>query len=162
MSSVKLQDDEEIIHEIMEMMGNIPIFDKVACTETRVIATHMSIVYLEGKEALFSEGDSSDYMYFVVSGKLDILKQSGSGKVVRVATLARGRIIGEMALIDTLPRSATVVAQASCTLLAISRASFYHILEQRPRAGILFLKGIAKLLSLHLRRASGQLADASC
>ena len=161
MNAVSQQKDPEMIEEIMEMMGAIPLFDKIASTQIKIIADHMEIIQLHEKGLLFSEGHNSDYMCFVVSGTLDVMKQSDSGKRVKVSTLSRGRTIGEMALLDPFPRSATVIAATESTLLTISRTSFDQILERHPRAGISFLKSIARVLSLHLRRASGQLADAS-
>ncbi|ATX80030.1 Cyclic nucleotide-binding domain-containing protein [Mariprofundus aestuarium] len=150
-----------MIHEIMDMMQAIPLFDKIAGSQLNVIAAHMNILKLEEKARLFSEGEKSDYMCFVVSGKLDVIKRAESGKLVAVSTLSRGRSIGEMALLDTFPRSATVVANTPCTLLIISREKFDEILVQYPAVGISFLKGIAEMLSLQLRKASGLLADVS-
>ena len=161
MNAVTQQEEMEMIEEVIEMMGSIPMFDKVASGQLRIIAAHMDIIQLHARGLLFSEGHNSDYMCFVVAGTLEVLKQSDNGKRVKVSTLSRGRSIGEMALLDTFPRSATVIAETECTLLTISRDSFDKILERHPRAGISFLKSIARVLSLHLRRASGQLADAS-
>ncbi|NWF37160.1 cyclic nucleotide-binding domain-containing protein [Mariprofundus sp. KV] len=161
MKAVTQQEEMERIEEIIEMMGAIPLFDKIASTQLRIIAEHMEIVHLHARGVLFSEGHNSDYMCFVVDGTLEVLKQSDNGRRVKVSTLSRGRSIGEMALLDTFPRSATVIAETECTLLTISRDSFDKILDRHPRAGISFLKSIARVLSLHLRRASGQLADAS-
>jgi len=124
-----------------------------------VIAAHMKIIHLDEKQRLFAEGEHSSHMCFVVSGTLEVFKQSNNGKMIPVSTLSRGRSIGEMALLDTFPRSATVIAQTPCTLLKITRESFEHILEERPRAGISFLKNLSRSLSLHLRKTSGQLVD---
>ncbi|ATX81633.1 Cyclic nucleotide-binding domain-containing protein [Mariprofundus ferrinatatus] len=150
-----------MIHEIVDLMQAIPMFDKTAGSQLNVIAAHMNILKLEEKEQLFSEGEKSDYMCFVVSGKLEVIKRADSGKPVTVSTLTRGRSIGEMALLDTYPRSATVIAKTPCTLLIISREKFDNILEQYPAVGISFLKGVSEMLSLQLRKASGLLADAS-
>jgi CRP-like cAMP-binding protein len=146
--------------EIFEMTGAIPVFDKIESVHVGIIATQMNIIHLDEGQQLFAEGEDSDYMCFIVSGTLEVFKQSQNGKKVSVSTLSRGRCVGEMALIDTFPRSATAIARTPCTLLAITRNSFDQILEERPRAGISLLKSISKVLSLHLRRTSGQLADA--
>lgn len=100
-------------------------------------------------------------MCFVVSGTLEVLKQSQNGRMVSVSTLSRGRLVGEMALVENFPRYATVTARTPCTLLKITRESFEHILEKRPGIGIVFLQALAKSLSQNLRRTCGQFADAS-
>lgn len=160
-SYVKQHEGFQTVNKIVEMMGSIPLFDTIAGIQNNIIAEYMEIVELEQGQTLFSEGDNSDYMGFVVSGALDVIKQSDSGKDVTVSTLPRGRSIGEMALVDTFPRSATVVANKPSTLLIMSSENFEQILEKYPRVGISFLKGISKMISLHLRRVSGQLADVS-
>ena len=155
-----LNHSEETISEMIEMTGAIPLFDKIDSVQVGIIAAHMQIVHLDEKQRLFAEGEQSDYICFVVSGKLEVFKQSQKGRMVSVSTLSKGRCIGEMALMDAYPRSATVVAQSECTLLKITRESFAQILDERPRAGISFLQALSKSLSLQLRKTSGQLADA--
>jgi len=152
---------EDRINEIIEMTGAIPLFDKIDSVQVGIIAAHMRIVDLDEQQRLFAEGEKSDYMCFVVSGTLEVFKQSQHGKMVSVSTISRGRAIGEMALMDSFPRSATVIARTPCKLLKLTSDSFDFIVEQRPRAGISFLKTLSKVLSLHLRKTSGQLADAS-
>lgn len=154
------QQSEDTINEIIEMTEVIPLFDKIESVQVGIFAAHMRITHLDEKQRLFAEGEDSDYMCFVVSGTLEVFKQSHNGRTVSVSTLSRGRAIGEMALMDSYPRSATVIAQTPCTLLKITRKSFDHMLDKRPRAGISFLKSLSKALSLQLRKTSGQLADA--
>ena len=144
-SQVEKIEETEMIEKVMEMTGAIPLFDKIASSQLRIIAAHMDIIHLHEKGLLFSEGHHSDYMCFVVSGSLEVLKQSDNGKRVKVSTLSRGRSIGEMALLDTFPRSATVIAETECTLLTISRDSFDQILDRHPRAGIAFLNRFSRV-----------------
>ena len=148
------------INEIIEMTEAIPLFDKIESEQIRVIASHMRIMHLDEGQRLFAEGERGDYMCFIVSGTLEVFKQSQHGQMVSVSKLYRGRSIGEMALTDALPRSATVIAQTPCRLLVVTRQGFEQILEECPRAGVSLLKSLSRVLSLYLRRASGQLADA--
>lgn len=150
----------DTVNEIIEMTGAIPLFDKIDSVQVGVIAAHMQVKHLDENQRLFAEGEESNFICFVVSGTLEVFKQSQSGNKVSVSTLSRGRCIGEMALIDSYARSATVIARTPCKLLKLSRESFDHILDERPRAGVAFLKNLSKSLSLHLRKTSGQFADA--
>lgn len=150
---------KEMIDGIVELSGAIPMFNKFDYVQLGIIAEHMQLVELAEGQRLFSEGDDSDYMGFIVDGKLDLFKQSRSGKAVAVSTLARGRLLGEMAMLDSYPRSVTVVARTDCRLLVLSRESFEHILKTRPRLGIELMQDISRSLSLNLRRTSGLLAD---
>ena len=151
---------EASINEIIDMTGAIPLFDKIDADQIGAIAAQMQVMHLDAGEQLFAEGEHGDFMCFIVAGTLDVFKRSQHGRMVYVSMLNRGRSIGEMALTDNLPRSATVVAQTACTLLVITRQGFEQVLEDCPRAGVALLKSLSRVLSLHLRRASGQLVDA--
>ena len=148
------------INEKIEMTEAIPLFDRIESEQIKTIATHMEIMTLDEGQQLFAEGEHGDYVCFIVSGTLEVFKQSQHGRMIFVSTLYRGRSIGEMALTDTFPRSATVIARTPCTLLVITREGFDQILEECPRAGVSLLKSLSRVLSLYLRRTSGQLADA--
>lgn len=148
------------INEMIAMTEAIPLFDKIDGEQIKVIASHMQIMQLDERQQLFAEGEHGDYMCFIVSGTLEVFKQSQHGRMVSVSTLHRGRSIGEMALTDAFPRSASVIAQTPCTLLVITRDGFDQILEECPRAGVSLLRSLSRVLSLYLRRTSGQLADA--
>lgn len=150
---------KEMVDEIIEMTEAIPLFDRIENTHVAMIAEQMKIVRLDAGKRLFAEGDESSYMCFVVSGKLEAFKQTRSGKSVVVSTLTRGRSIGEMSLLDSYPRSVTVVTRSPCTLLVMTRERFEHILDRRPRAGVALMLAISRSLSLNMRRTIGQVAD---
>ena len=73
--------------------------------------------------------------------------------------MTRARSIGEMAVIDEFPRSATVKARTKSTLLTLSRDNFNYIVEGHSSVDVKILKGIASLLSMNLRKTSSRLAD---
>ncbi len=79
-------------------------------------------------EIVFNEGDDGDEAYMILSGKIDITIKSG-GKEIILATLERGQIIGEMALIDGQPRMATARAKTETSLSVIPREAFKKRLD---------------------------------
>ena len=145
--------------ELIDLLINIPIFDGLDSTELHITARYMNIVKAQRGEILFREGDKGDYMCFVAEGALDIIKASEAGRYVALSSLNKGRCIGEMAILDNFPRSASVRARNDSTLITLSRDGFNKILEEHPRVGIKILKGLARLLSLSLRKTSSRLAD---
>ncbi|MFH1139643.1 MAG: cyclic nucleotide-binding domain-containing protein [Pseudomonadota bacterium] len=145
--------------ELIDLLINIPIFDGLDSTELQITAQYMNIVKAPRGEVLFREGDKGDYVCFVAEGVLDIIKTSESGKHVTLSSLNKGRSIGEMAILDNFPRSASVRARGDSTLITLSRDGFNKILDDHPRIGIKILKGLARLLSLSLRKTSSRLAD---
>lgn len=77
-------------------------------------------VILQPGDLLFSEGEQGERAYVVEDGVVEVVKQTSEGSVT-LARLGHGEIVGEMALFDNAPRSATVVAVERTTLLSIDR-----------------------------------------
>jgi len=137
---------------------NIPVLATLKDKELRTIEKYMNLIEISPGEIVFKEGDRGDYVCFVVDGYLDVLKKSETGESTVISTLSKGGSIGEMAVIDDLPRSATVKAHTKSTLLTLSRDNFDYILAEHSTIGVKVLQGIARLLSMNLRKTSSKLA----
>jgi CRP-like cAMP-binding protein len=144
---------------VVDFLVNIPMFDSLSPEDLRLVAGQMNFMDLNPGEILFHEGEKGDYVCFVAEGSLDVVKRSGKGHHATLATLTRGRSIGEMAVIDEFPRSATVRARTAAALVILTRRAFDLILEEHPDIGIKLLKGISRLLSQAMRKTSSRLAD---
>ena len=86
-------------------------------------------VALQDGERLFGEGDSGDGCYWLRSGLLKVSVSSPSGEKRTLAILGPGSIVGEIAMVDGLPRSANVHAISDCTLTFVSRDAFGECLR---------------------------------
>ncbi len=144
---------------IVEYIESLYIFDGLRGNELAFTANLMEIEYFQKDEIIFKEGDKGDSVCFVIEGILEVIKNNTAGKNVVIAEFSKGHSIGEMALIDSYPRSATVKARTGGYLVKLTKHKFETILQERPGTGIKILKGIARLLSLNLRRTSGHLAE---
>lgn len=156
MSQETLNETEE---ETRSFLVSLAIFDSFDVTELSILAKHMSYVHLQRGEHLFVEGDQGTFMGFVVQGVLEVMKRSELGENVVLARLARGSSIGEMALIDKSPRSATVVAKQATTMVTLTDKGFDLLAAKQPTTGIKVIQKVARLLSLNMRRTSSKLAD---
>jgi CRP/FNR family transcriptional regulator, cyclic AMP receptor protein len=76
---------------------------------------------------LFKAGDAADFVYILVDGQANLLV----GKTV-VEVAGRGNLLGEVALIDGKPRSATVVTRTQCQVLPIDAAQFHALMREMP------------------------------
>ena len=144
---------------IIDQLIYFSLFDGLKGNELKVIADSMNIFDIAQGEILFKEGDKGDYIWFVVDGAMDIIKESPPQGSVVIASLPKGRSIGEMAVIDNFPRSATAKARTKVTYITLTNKGFDAILKNYPEIGIKILKGISCLLSLNLRKTSSRLAD---
>ena len=92
---------------------------------------------------IFKAGDPGEAMYIVVEGEVDILDGS-----ILLETSGQGSIVGELALIDDEPRSATAIAKTECKLVVIDRRRFQYMVQETP----LFALSVMKVLADRLRR----------
>ena len=104
------------------------------------------VISLKVGECLFKKGDpAQSTMYVVLSGEVRI----GDGNVV-LETVGPGGIVGEMALIDGSPRSATITAVADASLAAIDEKRFLFLVHQTPGFGL----KVMRLLVGRLRKTT--------
>jgi CRP/FNR family cyclic AMP-dependent transcriptional regulator len=155
-SQDQLTDSEE---DTRNFLVNLPLFDSFNVDELSVLAKHMSYVHLRSGEFLFVEGDKGNFMGFVVRGVLEVLKKAETGENIIIARLTKGSSIGEMALIDKSPRSATVIAKQPTTMVTLTDKGFEILTEKSPTLGVKVIQKVARLLSLNMRRTSSRLAD---
>ena len=87
---------------------------------------------LAAEEVLFMAGDPGDGLYRVDEGLLKVSIASASGAERILAILGPGSIVGDLAIIDGLPRSATVTALRDCKLRFLSRAAFEKFAAAEP------------------------------
>ncbi|MEM9469703.1 MAG: EAL domain-containing protein, partial [Pseudomonadota bacterium] len=81
-------------------------------------------------DTIMSQGQRGDHAFMIESGRVEILLEKDNGLVQRVGTRGPGTIIGEMALIDDEPRTATIKALEECELLEVNREEFNRRIEK--------------------------------
>jgi CRP/FNR family cyclic AMP-dependent transcriptional regulator len=102
-------------------------------------------VTLEPGEVVFNEGDPGDVMFAVVEGSVDIL----IGDAV-VETVEASGIVGELALVDTDPRSASAIARTAARLARVDRKEFTFLVQEHPT----FALQVMRVLAERIRRAN--------
>ena len=96
-------------------------------------------------ELIIEEGAPGDRLYIVLSGTLEVTKRDGE-RDITLATRRSGEVLGEMSLLEQLPRTASVRATEGSSLLAIGPGAFRRLLEHRPGAATTLLRTIASRL----------------
>jgi CRP/FNR family cyclic AMP-dependent transcriptional regulator len=106
---------------------------------------------------LFSAGEPGDGLYIIEAGLLKVVMESPGGAERIIGLLGPGEIVGELALIDGLPRSASVVVLWDCSYRFVSVESFQKLTAADPE----FYRELARILSMRLREADRALAAAT-
>ena len=111
----------------------------------KLLAGERPIKLREG-EILFERGDTGDGCYWLRRGVVAVYVASAAGEQRILAILGQNAIVGELAMIDGLPRSASVRALRDCELTFVSRAAFTDMLRRHPELGNVIVKTLAARL----------------
>jgi CRP-like cAMP-binding protein len=154
---LSMEDDLKGI--LCEMKGEINVFNLLDGEEIGRISSYFELMDYPKGTVLFEEGEPGDFIGIVKSGMLGVEKQTEfEGKKIVLAQYTRGSFIGELAVFDRLPRSATVTAVEDSELLILSREALDSFMEIHPHTGISILKGLIRVLSIRLRKSADRLA----
>ena len=111
-------------------------------------------VHLTANQVLFVAEDTGDGCYRIEKGLLKVSIASGSGAERIIAILGAGAIVGELAVLDGLPRSATVLALRDSELLFVSKAKFHQCANKHPE----LYQHLLMLLAARLRETNDVIA----
>ncbi len=110
-----------------------------------------NVIAVPAGAVVFREGTSPTGMYVVLEGALDVLVGE---TLVEVAEA--GALLGEMALVDMSPRSATVIARTDCRLIPVDARQFDLLVRETPE----FARHVMGVLAQRLRHMNDRLTDA--
>jgi CRP/FNR family transcriptional regulator, cyclic AMP receptor protein len=145
--------------ELLALIARVELLADLSGREPEMLSQHLQAYAADPGCVIFREGEPGRYMCLLVSGRVKTYKESDIEHRAEVANESRGRSIGEMALIDGEPRSATCVATEPSVLLLLSQAGFHQLGEERPALALKLLLRITRLISRRLRVTSGRLVD---
>ena len=95
---------------------------------------------------IINEGDDTDSLYLIISGKVKVVLSDEDGKEITISILEPNEYFGELALIDDEPRSARVVTMEQCQICVLNQTDFNHVLDNNPSLVRNLLKGLSKRL----------------
>ncbi|MBT3764963.1 MAG: Crp/Fnr family transcriptional regulator [Rhodospirillales bacterium] len=101
--------------------------------------------YSADQQILTYEDKTTD-VYFLLKGEAQALNYNESGRSVRYALLKPGDFFGELAALDGLPRSATVVAKTGCTIAVLSGEKFSFLLDNHPSFNRTVMKRLVEVI----------------
>jgi CRP/FNR family transcriptional regulator, cyclic AMP receptor protein len=152
--------------EEMAFLRNVPIFNELSDQELeKIAALGIRKKYKKGSIILLEE-ETGAALFVIVSGKVKIVRMDDDGREVILSILGESDFFGEMAILDGLTRSATVVATSKSELFMIHRKDFLKLLNDYPMVSIALLKELtsrlrkadAQIKSLSLKDAAGRVA----
>ena len=135
---------------IEESLARVPIFAPLSKEQLAALARLVVQRQFARDQVLIREGDTDAALYIVVSGQVSVTKRGAAGGAdLHLQTLGPGSFVGEMALLDGSPRSATVTALVTTECLVLTRWVFNTTLRSDPLIAVAMLP----VLSRRVRQA---------
>jgi CRP/FNR family cyclic AMP-dependent transcriptional regulator len=128
------------------MLKNIPLFADLDDVEMEFLSRRAVTRQYPRNTIFMTEGDYSDSLYCILSGRVKVFLNDDEGKEVILNVQGPGEYFGELALLDSGPRSASVMALETCRLSVISKAVFEDFLANHESAQKKIMLGMVKRL----------------
>jgi putative ABC transport system ATP-binding protein len=138
----------------IRILRSVPIFGDLDMARLKLLAfTGERIVFAEG-DVLFRQGDESDAAYVLLSGTADVMVETNEHGPMRMSSVGRNAIIGEMGLVTGDPRSATIVTTSAVEALKLRKDVFLALLAEFPQMALSVTRLMVKRLQDNAAAAS--------
>jgi CRP-like cAMP-binding protein len=127
-----------------------PNFVKFTEEEFKALLSYFKSRVLAKDELLFREGEPGQTMCLLKSGEVRVVKAGFSGEAV-ITKIVPGEIVGEMAVIDGINRSASVRASVASELMEIDVVGFNKLKKENPQVAIKMMELLLRMLTSRLR-----------
>lgn len=135
-------------------LDQVGILSSFAPGDIAAIKPYLVRATYERGRVIFNEGDPGRELFIVVKGAASAYLRQSDGGTIRLATFAPGTIFGELAILDSGPRSASVMADSDLVAYSLSDENFTILAAQAPAVAIRLLASLGRELSGRLRRAN--------
>ncbi len=138
-------------------LKRVPLFKDIRSANLKLLAFGSKRIKFDQGEYIARQGEEGTTAYLILSGKVDILLQEGTGQEAQIAHLGANDLIGETALLATVPRTATARAFTKVEALQIEKDVFLDLIDSDPKLAA----NVARLASERLASALGKMEKAA-
>jgi CRP/FNR family transcriptional regulator, cyclic AMP receptor protein len=136
----------------LEPFRQVTIFAGLDASALRQLLRKAIRQEVDAGHVVVREGESGNQFYLLLEGDARVVKAFGTDREIELAQVRSGDFFGEMCLLETLPRVATVQTTSAAVLLRLSAMAFLDLYDTRPDQHSLLLLNLARDLSRRLRR----------
>lgn len=143
MEALKFRPQQDGIEaKMLAMLRNVPIFDNLSDEDLEAVKKCAVTRNFPKNSVIINEGDSSDSLYVIASGRVTVYLSDENGKEVILNSQGEGEYFGELALVDDSKRSASVVTAEKSSFLVISKVDFKKVLSSHPELAFNLIRGL--------------------
>lgn len=139
----------------VDILRKIPLFADVDPPKLKLMAFASERLTFKPGEAVVRQGDPGDAAYVIIAGTADVVVQTPSGPLT-VASMQCNDIVGDIAILIDVPRTATVMATSELVTLKLTKELFFQLVTDFPEIAV----QIMRVLATRLENTTAQLREA--
>ena len=133
------------LNEEIKALRNIPMFTNIEMTQLKLLAFASQRIAFEPGQDIFCCGERGDAAYIIIEGSADVMVDS-DGTEITIATVGPNELIGEIAILCNVPRTATVRAKTKLCALRIPKDLFHRMAKEFPDMAVQIMSDLATRL----------------
>ena len=131
------------VQQEFEVLRRVPFFAEIEPPKLKALAYVSERVRFDDAKIVFRQGDPGDAAYLIIEGEADIVLEDPTAGPVTVATLHANELVGEMAILTSEPRNATVRAKGRLVALRIGKEPFMRMVREFPSMAVSIMQELA-------------------
>ncbi len=129
----------------VEILRKIRLFAKIEPAKLKLMAFASERLTFREGQSLVKQGETGDSAFIIVEGTADVVVDTPSGPVT-VASMGRNDIVGDIAILIDVPRTATVTATSELVALKVTKELFFRMVTDFPQMGVEIMRELAQRL----------------
>ncbi|MBL8664679.1 MAG: Crp/Fnr family transcriptional regulator [Candidatus Odyssella sp.] len=143
------------LNEEVELLRNIPMFANIEPSKLKLLAFTSERMAFKDGDVLFRQGEQGDSAYVIIVGEADVIVDTPKGPLT-VAKLKRNDIVGEIAILCDVPRTATVKAATKLEAMVIAKDLFFRLIMEFPQMAVEIMRELARRLDATNRKLTAK------
>jgi CRP-like cAMP-binding protein len=145
------------LNEEVELLRNIPMFANIEPSKLKLLAFTSERMTFKSGDTLFKQGEPGDSAYVIIGGEANVIVDTPKGPLT-VAKLKRNDIVGEIAILCDVPRTATVQAASKLEAMVIAKDLFFRLVMEFPQMAVEIMRELARRLDATNRKLTAKSA----
>ena len=141
----------KIERSIIDVLKEVPIFEELNNREIQNIARIAYQRYYSAGEVIIHEGQNAAGMYIMVDGQAEVTKALEDGTILHLTTLENSGLFGDVGLLDSSPRTATVKAARDSSIIGFFRPELLELMNSNPRLASKVIFKLGQILTARFR-----------
>lgn len=135
-----------LLKDEVDLLRKVPLFAHLDPAKLKLLAFTSTRASFKPGQELFHQGDEGDAAYLILSGEAEVVADTPSGEVP-VASIGQNAVVGEIAILCEVPRTASVRATSRLETLKIEKEHFLRLIREFPDMGVEIMRELGQRLT---------------